>query len=108
MSQPDLTQLAQCSTVADFTALWADVSQQWEATTRRARRLPPGAAYERVDGEWSFVETLRHLVFATDGWIRRAVLGDTTAAEELYRAALGAAEAIDDPEDRSLFLSDLG
>jgi hypothetical protein len=29
-----------------------------------------------VDGEWSFIETLRHLVFATDSWVRRAVLGD--------------------------------
>jgi hypothetical protein len=26
-----------------------------------------------VDGEWSFVETLRHLVFATDCWLFRGV-----------------------------------
>jgi hypothetical protein len=31
--------------------------------------------HERVDGEWSFIETLRHLVFATDSWVLRAVLG---------------------------------
>lgn len=74
MSQPDLTQLANCTTVADLANLWSEVEQQWDATTRRARRLPPAALHERVDGEWSFVETLRHLVFATDGWIRRAVL----------------------------------
>lgn len=29
-----------------------------------------------MNGEWSFIETLRHLVFATDAWIRRAILGD--------------------------------
>ena len=29
-----------------------------------------------MDGEWSFVETVRHLVFATDGWVGRIVLGD--------------------------------
>jgi hypothetical protein len=29
-----------------------------------------------VDHEWSFVETQRHLVFATDAWVRRAILGD--------------------------------
>jgi hypothetical protein len=29
-----------------------------------------------VDGEWSFIETLRHLVFATDAWVGRAILGD--------------------------------
>ena len=44
------------------------------------RRPGPSAApallQESVDGEWSFIETLRHLVFATDAWIRRAILGD--------------------------------
>jgi hypothetical protein len=29
-----------------------------------------------VDGEWSFVETLRHLVFVIDGWLGRTVLGE--------------------------------
>jgi uncharacterized damage-inducible protein DinB len=29
-----------------------------------------------VDGEWSFIETLRHLVYATDAWVRRGILGD--------------------------------
>ena len=31
----------------------------------------PELLHESVDGEWSFIETLRHLVFATDAWIRR-------------------------------------
>ena len=39
-------------------------------------RLDPDLLHERVDGEWSFIETLRHLVFATDAWVRRALLGD--------------------------------
>jgi DinB superfamily len=29
-----------------------------------------------VDDEWSFTETLRHLVFATDSWISRVILGE--------------------------------
>ncbi len=29
-----------------------------------------------MDGEYSFIETLRHLIFATDAWVSRAVLGD--------------------------------
>ena len=45
------------------------------AHRRRARRLDPELLHESVDGEWSFIETLRHLVFATDSWIRRAILG---------------------------------
>ena len=34
------------------------------------------AEAEPVDDEWSFVETLRHLVFATDAWVRRGILGN--------------------------------
>jgi uncharacterized damage-inducible protein DinB len=38
--------------------------------------MDPALLHESVDGEWSFVETLRHLSFATDAWIRRGILGD--------------------------------
>ena len=48
----------------------------WAQTVDRARRLPPELLHESVGGEWSFIQTLRHLVFATDSWIRRAILGD--------------------------------
>jgi len=50
--------------------------RSWEATVARARRLPEELLHERVDGEWSFIETLRHLVFCTDAWLRRALLGE--------------------------------
>ncbi len=42
------------------------------------RALDPALLHESVDGEWSFTETLRHLVFATESWLLRAVLGDPT------------------------------
>jgi len=45
-------------------------------TVDRASKMPPELLHERVDGEWSFIETLRHLVFATDAWVSRAVRGD--------------------------------
>src|SRR5215211_5330105 len=54
------------------------VVSRWDAVVRRARALPEDLLHERVDGEWSFIETLRHLVFATDAWVLRAVLGDPT------------------------------
>jgi hypothetical protein len=54
---------------------WAISERSWDATVARARRLPEELLHERVDGEWSFVETLRHLVFATDAWLLRAFLG---------------------------------
>jgi hypothetical protein len=61
---------------AGFRAAWDVVERRWAGTVERARRLDPALLHESVDGEWSFVETLRHLAFATDAWVRRAVLGD--------------------------------
>lgn len=59
-----------------FRVAWDVVERFWADTVARARRLEPAALHQSVDGEWSFVQTLRHLVFATDAWVRRAVLGD--------------------------------
>jgi uncharacterized damage-inducible protein DinB len=59
-----------------FREAWAIVEQAWQPTIERARRLPPEALHERVEGEWSFIETLRHLLSATDAWVGRALLGD--------------------------------
>jgi hypothetical protein len=61
---------------AGFRRGWDVVVRRWDAAVQRARALPEDLLHERVDGEWSFVETLRHLVFATDAWVLRAVLGD--------------------------------
>jgi hypothetical protein len=49
----------------------------------RARRVDLAWLHESVDGEWSFIETLRHLVFATDSWIRRAMLGEPSPCDPL-------------------------
>ncbi len=59
-----------------FRRAWDVVVRRWDATVQRARALPEPRLHERVDGEWSFIETLRHLIFATDAWVLRAVLGD--------------------------------
>jgi hypothetical protein len=59
-----------------FREAWPIIEALWAETVERARALHPPLLHERVDGEWSFIETLRHLVFATDSWIRRAILGD--------------------------------
>jgi hypothetical protein len=61
---------------AGFREAWDVVERLWDRTVARARGFPPDLLHESVDGEWSFIETLRHLVFATDAWIRRGVLGD--------------------------------
>jgi hypothetical protein len=48
---------------------FAAVSSRWDATIARARSLDRAQLDERVAGEWSFIETLRHLVFVTDVWV---------------------------------------
>ena len=55
---------------------WDILETLWQQTVERARGMAPDALHERVDGEWSFIETLRHLVFATDAWVSRAILGE--------------------------------
>jgi uncharacterized protein YjbI with pentapeptide repeats len=59
-----------------FREAWDILERRWQQTVERARALPPDLLHERVDDEWSFIETLRHLVFATDAWVKRTVLGD--------------------------------
>jgi DinB superfamily/Pentapeptide repeats (8 copies) len=73
---PERVQLREMKTADDYRAMWDTIERLWSGTIARARRLPEAALHERVDDEWSFVETLRHLVFATDAWAARTVLDD--------------------------------
>ena len=59
-----------------YRTAWPVLEELWAETVARARSLPEELLHERVEGEYSFIETQRHLVFATDAWILRAVLGD--------------------------------
>jgi hypothetical protein len=68
---------------AGFREAWDIVGRLWDGTVARAREVPPQRLHESVDGEWSFTETLRHLVFATDAWVRRAILGDPAPWDDL-------------------------
>jgi hypothetical protein len=61
---------------AGFNEAWGIIERLWGETVERARHLQPDLLHVSVNGEWTFIETLRHLVFATDSWIRRAILGD--------------------------------
>jgi hypothetical protein len=53
---------------------WRMIEARSEATLARARTLPEATLAESVDGEWSYFETIRHLVYATDRWITGPVL----------------------------------
>jgi len=54
---------------------WAMIESLWSGTIARARKQPEPVLHEQVNGEWSFVQTHRHLVLATDCWLRRMVKG---------------------------------
>ena len=62
---------------ADLRAAGRQLRAGWAATVERVRTMPAGSEHAGVDGEWSMVETLRHLVFVHDSWFRRCVLGRT-------------------------------
>ncbi|MGZ4756760.1 MAG: DinB family protein [Acidimicrobiia bacterium] len=55
---------------------WVKLQDIAAATLEAARALPPDAVDESVDGEYSYLQTLRHLVFATDRWVTGPVLGE--------------------------------
>lgn len=55
-------------------AAWAAVEAAWAQTVTRAVAMPAGTVDASVAGEWSFAQTLRHLVMATDVWLGRAIL----------------------------------
>lgn len=58
----------------DYRAAWDAIEALWGATTERVRRLPEATLHEQVRGEWSYVQTQRHLLFAGDAWLGNAVL----------------------------------
>ncbi|MDG4782885.1 DinB family protein [Micromonospora sp. WMMD961] len=67
-------ELRQAKDPADLRAGWAAVERAWAAAVDRALSMPQGAVDVSVDGEWSFAQTLRHLAFAADAWLGKAVL----------------------------------
>ena len=66
-----------------FGEAWDILERLWQRTVERARGMAPELLHERVEGEWSFIETLRHLAFATDAWVKRAILGEPSPWDPL-------------------------
>ncbi|PKW27109.1 DinB family protein [Phycicoccus duodecadis] len=61
----------------DLRGAWRLLREEWAGTVARVRAMPEGTEHRGVGGEWSMVQTLRHLVFVHDSWFRRCVLGLT-------------------------------
>lgn len=95
--------LRRASDPAGLREAWAAVERTWAATLDRATAMPPGSVDVGVDGEWSCAETLRHLVMATDTWLRGAVLEAPAPYHPIGRPN---AEYATDGHDLSVFRTD--
>jgi hypothetical protein len=61
-----------------FREAWSILEGLWEATIARARTFPEEGLHRSVDGEWSFIQTLRHLNFASAAWVGRMIRGNAS------------------------------
>ncbi len=73
---PERVQFREGQTADDVRAIWDTIERLWAGAGERAGRLPAAVLAEQVDEEWSFEQTLRHLVFITDAWASRTVLDE--------------------------------
>ena len=60
----------------DLREAWRRIKATWAATEAEVATLDPALLERSVDGEYSYLQTLRHLVFASDAWLRRCLLGE--------------------------------
>jgi hypothetical protein len=81
---------------AGLRAAWAAIEDDWAPVYARAAALPAGSVDVSVEDEWSFAQTLRHLVFATDAWLG-AVHGELRAFHPWGQAFTELAEFVDEP-----------
>jgi hypothetical protein len=73
---PERVQFRDGQSADDVRALWDTVERLWTDAVERAAKLPEDAVNQPVNEEWSFAQTLRHLVFITDAWASRTVLDE--------------------------------
>jgi hypothetical protein len=85
---------------ADLLDGWRQLQADWSATINRLR-ASPGTEHRTVNGEWSALQTLRHLVFVHDSWFRRCVLGST----DLFTPIGLASDYVPDREEQGLDLT---
>src|SRR5579863_629828 len=61
-----------------FREAWSILERLWGGTVERARALSEAELNRGVDDEWSFIQTLRHLNFASAAWVGRMILGNAS------------------------------
>jgi hypothetical protein len=85
---------------ADLLEASRQLQADWASTIDRLR-ASPGLEHRTVNGEWSALQTLRHLVFVHDSWFRRCVLG----LSELFTPMGLATDYVPDREEQGLDLT---
>lgn len=82
-------ELQRSTTPEGLRAGWVAVQAAWQTTVTST----PGELVDvQVDDEWSLAQTQRHLVLATDAWLRGAIQGVEQPFHELGQIFSGAAE----------------
>lgn len=81
--------LQRSQTPAGLREGWVAVQAAWQTTVADTPRELVDA---HVEDEWSLAETLRHLVLATDAWLRGGILGVEQPFHEIGLIFTGAAE----------------
>jgi hypothetical protein len=84
-------------------AAWAALERTWAATLARVAAMPAGTVDLSVGDEWTFAQTLRHLVMATDTWLGKAIL---ELEQPYHPIGLPNPSAADDGLDMSIFRTD--
>jgi len=79
---------------------WVAVQAAWATTVADT---PAGLVDAHVEDEWSLAQTLRHLVLATDTWLRGGILRIEQPFHEIGQLFTGAAEM---GVDTSVFRTD--
>ncbi len=68
---------------------WVAVQSAWQTTVADT---PPDLVDAHVEDEWSLAQTLRHLILATDAWLRGGILRMQQPFHEIGQVFTGAAE----------------
>jgi len=80
---------------------WVAVQAAWATTVADT---PPEMVDAHVDDEWSLAQTLRHLVLATDAWLRGGIMGIEQPFDEIGQIFTSAPEM---GFDMSIFRTDV-
>lgn len=54
---------------------WDTLRSEWATLMEKVSRADPSVVTQSVDGEWSLLDTFRHLIFAMDKWFVLPILG---------------------------------